>query len=94
MATYHLAHVRHGGQDIIIIPMDSSFGSKSSTAQDEAIEYLEDGAWDADLAGDVAVIWQSGGKTYFRAPSEWCSFFESPGIWDWVQVNINTELTL
>lgn len=94
MTTFAIAHVRQSGQDMIIVPMHQSFGSKTSSEQDDFIEALEDAAWDAGMAGHVVAIWQERGQTSFVAPSEWYSFFESEGIWEWVQDNINTDLTV
>lgn len=94
MAKYKIAHVRHSGQDMIVFPLTSSFGSKSSSGQQEVMDMFQRAAQSADLAGHVVVIWQSGNRVYFRAPSAWHSFFQSPNIWEWVMTNINKELTI
>ncbi|PAA08027.1 hypothetical protein CJU78_12035 [Pseudomonas fragi] len=94
MAKYQIAHVRQSGQDMIIFPLTSSFGSQSNTSQQEIMDSLQQAAWGADLAGHVAVIWQSGNRVHFRAPTAWHSFFKSPDIWEWVMTNINKQLTI
>lgn len=94
MTTYKIAHVRHSGEDMIIFPLTSSFGSRSNSEQEETMQALQLAASSANLAGHVVAIWQSGNRVYFRAPSAWHAFFRSPGIWDWVMANINKQLTL
>lgn len=94
MAKYKIAHVRQSGQDMIIFPLASSFGSKTSQSQTETMNALQSAAAGAGLAGHVVAIWQSGNRTYFRAPPAWHSFFKSPGAWSFVMANINKELTI
>jgi hypothetical protein len=94
MTTYKLAHVRQGGEDMIIFPLSGSFGSRSNAEQEETMEALRYAASSANLAGNVVLIWQSGNRVYFRAPSPWHPFFKSPGIWSWVMRNVNKQLTL
>ncbi|MFT2186349.1 hypothetical protein [Pseudomonas putida] len=94
MAKYKIAHVHHSGQDMIVFPLDSSFGSKSESQQQDIMDSLQQAAWSADLAGHVVAIWKSGNRVYFRAPPAWHSFFRSPNIWGWVMANINKELTI
>lgn len=61
MAQYKLAHIREQGVDLIIIPLDSSFGYKSETDQHDIISSLQACARSAGLAGTVVPIWEEGG---------------------------------
>lgn len=94
MAKYKIAHVRKSGQDMIIFPLASSFGSKPSHEQEEVMQAFQVAAAGANLAGHVVVIWQTGNRTYFRAPPAWHSFFKSPNSYAFVMANINLELTI
>lgn len=93
MATFKIAHLHEQGQDMIIVPLDSSFGSKSSSDQQEFIAAFEFAAHQAGLAGTVVAIWLSGRNVKFIAPSPWHPFFRSPNIWRLVNGNLNKTLT-
>ncbi|RON24533.1 hypothetical protein BK660_02350 [Pseudomonas brassicacearum] len=94
MAKYLIAHVRQGGQNMIIFPLNASFGSQSNHTQEEIIRTFQLAASGASLAGHVVVIWRSGNQTYFRAPYAWHSFFTSPDAYAFVMGNLNKELTI
>ncbi|MGO9123532.1 MAG: hypothetical protein ACLP6G_01450 [Terriglobales bacterium] len=92
MPRYDVAHVKEQGVDLIIIPLDSMFGHKTSNTQQEIIAELQVRAHAAGLAGAVVPIWDSGGgRMAFMAPSQWHSFFSSIDF-RWVAANINREL--
>lgn len=92
MGRYKIAHIREQGVDLIIIPLDSSFGNKSETDQHEIISALQACASSAGLAGAVVPIWREGSGHRFIAPSNWHPFFKSFS-WNDVMRNINKELT-
>jgi len=93
MPKYRIAHIREQGVDLIIAPLDSSFGNKSSSSQNLFISSLEMYAHRAGLAGTVVPIWLQGGKMNFIAPRPWHAFFKSIS-WNDVLRNINKELTI
>jgi len=92
MQTLKIAHRRVQGQDIILIPLDSSFDQKTEQSQRKALAYLQECAASAGLAGQVAVFWNSAsGRTDFFGPSQWHAFLSSltmQSVWQ----NINMEL--
>jgi hypothetical protein len=93
MPTYDIAHIREQGVDLIIIPLQASFGSKSRSAQNEVQSYLQECATSAGLAGTVVPVWDaSGGRMGFLAPPNWHSFFRSINL-TFVSANINRKLT-
>ncbi|PJI50789.1 MAG: hypothetical protein CTR55_00380 [Pseudomonas sp.] len=94
MAKYKFAHIREQGQDMIIVPVDSTFGSKSDQTQQDFIDAFQAEVSRAGLAGTVVPIWKSGRQVYFIAPRPWHPFFKSPGIYELVLANINKELTV
>lgn len=94
MAKFDVAHIREQGQDMIIIPLDSSFGRKTGNQQRDTEIALQQAATSAGLAGTVVLIWLEGNRVSFIAPRPWHAFFQSPGIWNLVMNNINKTLTV
>ncbi|MHB1416288.1 MAG: hypothetical protein ACYC1C_13650 [Chloroflexota bacterium] len=93
MPSYEVAHLREQGQDIIIVVVDRSFGSKASSEQSEICANLQGCASAARLAGTVVPVWEaSGGRMGFLAPDPWHPFFRNLTLVD-VAANINRKLT-
>jgi hypothetical protein len=93
MASFDIAHLREQGQDMIIVPLDSSFGHKSSGDQQQTIAALQASARGAGLAGTVVPVWNDGlGRMVFIAPRPWHPFFQSISL-NFVAGNINKRLT-
>lgn len=92
MSKFKIAHLREQGVDMIIIPLESAFGYKSESDQQETIASLQACAEGAGLAGTVVPVWKNGSRMQFIAPTQWHTFFKSIS-WDWVLLNINKELT-
>ena len=90
--TYEIAHIREQGQDMIIVPVTSSVGSKNQQQQNEIKNSLQLFATDAGLAGMVCLVWSSGNRFGFLAPSQWHGFFRSIDM-RFVAANINKKLT-
>jgi hypothetical protein len=94
MTTFEVAHIREQGQDMIIVPMRSDFGLKT-TADQSKIEYaLRAAAHGAGLAGQVVTVWDGGGgRMVFRSPPQWKSFFTSLTLAA-VAASINKRITV
>jgi hypothetical protein len=93
MPTYNVAHIREQGQQMIIIPVDRSFGRKSNTAQNEIRNALQLCSQSAGLAGTVVVVWEAGsGRMGFLGPVQWQSFFSHLTLQE-VAANFNRKLT-
>jgi hypothetical protein len=93
MGTCQVAHIKHQGVDLIIIPMDSSYHNKSNREQNEIRDALQVCASAAGLAGRVVPVWDAGfGRMGFLAPSAWSGFFQSIDL-TFVASNINRRLT-
>ncbi len=92
MAKYKIAHIREQGQDMIIVPLDSLFGIKSSAVQNEVYEEFSRRSASAGLRGKVVLIWKNGKNTKFIAPRPWISFFKSIS-YNHILRNINKELS-
>jgi hypothetical protein len=92
MPRFKVAHLREQGQDMIIAPLDSSFGDQTSTDQQAIIADLQIHARSAGLAGTVVPVWDNGGgRMAFIAPRPWHPFFQSINL-QFVAMNINREL--
>ena len=93
MSSYDVAHIRQSGVDLIIIPLDRSFGFKPTSEQHRVTNQLQLAARSAGLAGTVVPVWDAGGgRMAFIAPRPWHPFFSSIGLHD-VAMNINLTLT-
>jgi len=93
MPRLKIAHLCQQGQNMVIVPLDSSFGCKSQEEQAEAIEELQMRSHAAGLAGRVVPVWDGGGgRMSFIAPRPWHSFFRSLNLFA-VPRNINKELS-
>jgi hypothetical protein len=93
MPRFEVAHLREQNVDLIIIPLDSTFGNKTSIDQHQATGELQMRSRAAGLAGTVVPVWDcGGGRMAFIAPQSWHPFFSSINL-QWVAVNINGELS-
>lgn len=92
MPRFDVAHIREQGVDLVIIPLDKSFGHKSENDKDSIVSELQVRASSAGLAGTVVPIWDNGGgRMGFIAPRNWHSFFKSLNL-QFVAANVNREL--
>src|SRR6267378_3307623 len=66
------------GQDVIIVPVDRSFGKRSPAEQARIQEAFQRSAVGADIPGVVVPVWEdASGRMAFRAPPPWHEFFKS-----------------
>lgn len=92
MPNFRIAHLREQGQDMIIVPLEWTFGNKSSADQRAIIADLQAHARGARLAGTIVPVWESGGRMSFVAPRPWHPFFQGLSMWRVMQ-SINKELS-
>jgi hypothetical protein len=92
MPSFKAAHVREQGVDLIIVPLDPSFGQLSVDEQCELIDRMQQAANSAGLAGTVVPVWRIGARTAFVAPRNWHPFFQSV-TWDDVLANVNNMIS-
>lgn len=91
MPRFKVAHLHEQGQDMVIVPLESSFGNKSASEQNEIIDELQTHSLEAGLRGTIVPVWQSGRGMAFIAPTPWHPFFKSISI-QMVFQNINKEI--
>lgn len=94
MATFKIAHIKEQGQEMIIVPVNPTFGRESRSEQQQTMDALSFAARSAGLAGTVVTIWADGRHVGFIAPRPWHPFFQSAGIYNLVMANINRELII
>ena len=78
MPTFQVAHLTRDGQDVIIVPVDRSFGQRSPAEQARIQEAFQRSAAAADIPGVVVPVWEdASGRMAFRAPPPWHEFLKS-----------------
>jgi len=78
MPVFQVAHIRRDGQDIIIVPVDRTFGKRSPSEQARIQEAFQRSAAAAEMTGVVVPVWEDGaGRMAFRAPPPWHEFLKS-----------------
>jgi hypothetical protein len=93
MPSFDVAHIHKQGQDMIIIPMNRSFGNMTHQQQAEQTALLQEYAASAGLAGTVVPVWDAGGgRMAFLAPKPWHPFFRSINL-RFVAINVNRRLS-
>jgi len=91
MPRFKVAHLRERGVDLVIIPLESSFGNKSSDEQHQIMQEFQAHSSAAGLAGAVVPVWPRGRSMAFIAPPNWHPFFKSLSLSS-VLANVNKEL--
>ena len=91
MPSFDVAHIREQGVNLVIIPLNASFGSRGTSDQQEMLAELQLRSEAAGLAGTVVPIWESCGRMAFLAPPNWHPFFRSISL-SYVARNINRQL--
>ncbi|MDK4715881.1 hypothetical protein [Rhizobium sp. CNPSo 4039] len=92
MPTLKIAHIREQGQDMIIVPLDTSFEHKSQDDQNDAVDEIQVAAQSAGLRGTVVVVWTSGGRMRFIGPQPWHPFLRSLSM-NSIRASLNRTLS-
>ena len=93
MSIFDVTHIREQGVDLILVPLNRSFDSKSSQEKSAIIDGLQASASSAGLAGTVVPVWETGGgHMAFIAPRPWHPFLSSISM-GFVARNLNRRLT-
>ncbi len=86
------AHIREQNVDLIIVPLDKSFGGQTPEQQQAGIEAIRMSATLAGLAGEVIPVWElSDGRMSFIAPKPYHPYFQSITL-AFVFANLNQDL--
>jgi len=94
MPTFQVAQLRHDGRDVIIVPVDRSFGKRSPAEQARIQEAFQRSAAAVDMPGVVVPVWEdSTGRMAFRAPPPWHDFLKSIDM-IYVATALNRNLSL
>ena len=91
---YKIAHIHEQGNDMIIVPVDAEFENRSKNEMQRILDFLQEAAVRAGLAGIVVPVWDhGGGMMAFLTPRPWLPFFQSIDM-NFVWRNVNRELPL
>ena len=94
MPTFQVAQLRRDGQDVIIVPVDGSFGKRSPSEQARIQEAFQRSAAAAEMPGVVVPVWEdASGRMAFRAPPPWHEFLKSIDM-VYVATALNHSLSL
>jgi hypothetical protein len=94
MPTFQVAQLRHDGQDVIIVPVDRSFGKRSAAEQARIQEAFQRSAVAAEMRGVVVPVWEdASGRMAFRAPPPFHDFLKSIDM-VYVATALNRTLSL
>ena len=92
MPALKIAHLREQGQDMILVPLDHTFGYRTQTEQSEIVAEFQARAGAAGLRGRVAVMWEAGSTTMFIGPTPWHPYLQSISLW-FIHANVNKQIT-
>jgi hypothetical protein len=94
MPTFQAAYLRRDGKDVIIVPVDRSFGKRSPGEQARIQEAFQRSAAASDLPGVVVPVWEdTTGRMAFRAPPPWHDFLKTIDM-VYVATALNRTLSL
>jgi len=94
MPTFQVACLQHDGLDLIIVPVDRSFGKRSATEQARIQEAFQRSAAAENLTGVVVPVWEgANGQMDFRAPATLRDFLKSIDM-VYVATALNRNLSL
>ena len=94
MPTFQVAHLQRDGQDLIIVPVDRSFGKRSPSEQARIQEAFQRSAAAVEMPGVVVPVWEdASGRMAFRAPPPWHEFLKSIDM-VYVATALNQSLSL
>lgn len=89
--SYFVAHIRRQGVDMILVPLDPIFGSRTAADQKAITANLQQAAIAKKLAGSVVPCWPVGNSWKFQAPPRLAPFLQSL-TWDTVLRSRNERL--
>ena len=94
MPVFQVAHIRRDSQDIIIVPVDRTFGKRSPSEQARIQEAFQRSAVSVEMPGVVVPVWEdAAGRMAFRAPPPWHEFLKSIDM-VYVATALNRTLSL
>jgi hypothetical protein len=94
MPTFQVAHLQRDGKDVIIVPVDRSFGLRSPSEQSRIQEAFQRSAAALEIPGVVVPVWEDAdGRMAFRAPPPWHEFLKSIDM-VYVATALNRNLNL
>jgi hypothetical protein len=89
---YDVAHIRVQSQNLILVLISSSVGEQGSGKTAPLLSALEASAKETGLLGNVALVWNNGGRVRHYGPPVWGLYLSSL-TWSFILANVNRRLT-
>lgn len=92
MSVFDIAHINEQGEDLILVPLNDTFGYKTYTEQEQTVNTLQNYAYKAGLKGKVIPVWKGVvNRMNFVAPEYYHAYLLSIN-YNFVLNNINKKL--
>ena len=91
MAKYRVAQLTHEGENVILVPVDRSFGKRAQEHREQELVKLRAAAASTGLNGTVVIIWDSAGSVAAFGPDKWKNFAENLR-WTSLRTKMNSDL--
>jgi hypothetical protein len=93
MPSFQVAHIKEQETELIIIPLEASFGQLSEPDKRIHIADLQAHATAAGMRGTVVPVWDTGGGHMgFIAPFQWQAYFSELALTQ-VHALVNAQLS-
>lgn len=92
MPSYMVAHIKHKGVDLVLVPLEEGFDGCPIEEQAALIAELRKRSEEAGLWGIVVPVWKTKNEHMkFVAPRNMHSLFKGVDV-NWVLANVNRDL--
>ena len=93
MPSFMVAHVKHQGVELVLVPLEDDFDRYPREEQSALIAELRKRAREAGLRGTVVPVWNVEHEHMkFVAPREMHALFKGVDV-NWVRASVNLDLS-
>ncbi len=93
MPSFMVAHVKHKGVDLVLIPLEEEFDRYSPEDKAALVAELRKRSKEAGLLGTVVPVWKTANEHMkFVAPRDMHELFKGVDV-NWVLASVNRDLT-
>jgi hypothetical protein len=89
---YKIAHVKHQGNNMVIVWVSRNFFYGSNQDQSRWFTAIQQCVRSANLAGQTLLVTEDNGRFRYYGPNNWHNFLRTIDR-EWVRVRLNKELT-
>jgi hypothetical protein len=91
MPKYKVAQLSYEGENVILVPMDRSFGKRPQEQKDQELSKLQAAADATGLNGKLVIIWDAAGSVAAFGPDKLKGYAESLR-WTSLRTKMNCDL--